>query len=523
MIAHNIIQSVIHRQRTLAALTGLLRGLVIGAAIAIAVDLTRRLTGGWSTPLYSLLPLVVAPALAAFIALRTPRTPEHAANAIDTACNLKDRAITSLELSALPEPSPVQTLALTEAQSHLAAVDPESVVPSTLPPGAWRYALSGILALAIISLPLSQTARTISVSPGVTQHIQAEAKKLAEELQHAQEQAREAKNPAIQKLAGDLKKLADDLKNSDATPREALLKLSEMQAAIRQEQAKFNTALAQQHLKSLGQALASTDTTREAGKALEEGKNQEAAKALDDKTQLPPSAEDRKKLADELKKTAEKMKADGLDEMANATDQLSQAAQNANAKDFSQGAKSLGKLTRDQSQRQKNQEWMDNQLSRLNEAKEQSTQSADAQQQPQDSAPGQTPGQGKGQGDQPPQAQADAEGEGNKSGEGDGNKSKPSSQWGTGKDNDPLGDPTKIAAKRQQEQLTGKLGETGDSESQTSSSPQGKDTAKASYKQVHERYQKLSESVLETEPLPPGQRQTIRKYFQSIRPEEPGQ
>jgi hypothetical protein len=517
---HAPLLAVRRRQRTQAAINQISRAVTLVACLIILAELTRRLIGAPSLFFFNALTLLLCIIAAGVTGYLAPRSLKSSAIAIDTNCHLKDRAITALELSSLSTLSPVQSLALVDAQSHLNTVDARKVIPYTLPPRAWATLLAAALALAFPLLPRSTSLPT-PVSPQLSQQIRTQAQNLADELQKAQDDAQKTQNPTLQKLAGDLKKLAEEIKDSNGTPREALLKLSEMQSAIRQEQAKFNTSLAQQHLKSLGQALASTDATKEAGKALQEGKNQEAAKALDEKTQLPLSSEDRKKLADDLKQAAQKMKADGMDEMANATDQLSQAAQNNNAKDFSQGAKSMGKVARDQAQRQKNQEWMDNQLSKLNDAKEQSTQSADSPSKgDQPGPPSEAQAQGQGKGDQPSQSQANAEGQGTKSGQSQGKKPQASNQWGTGKGDDPLGDQTKLDAKRQQQQLTGQLAGEGDSESQTSSSPQGKDTAKASYRQVHQRYQKLSESVLETEPLPLGQRQTIRRYFQSIRPDD---
>ncbi len=512
------------RQRALSALDGFFRGLAIGAGIAVFLEIARRSTGN-SQPLWltaaAILPLPLSAFLGAILyAFKTP-SDKNAAAAIDARYNLKDRTITALELASLKDPSPIQSLALADAQTHLTQIDPRQVIPLVLPRNARWAALLAAVVLLLAALPSPNHPQGSVTPPQITQNIQKETQKLIEELKKAQEDIKKQDNPQLQNLAKDLQKLAQELKEAAPAPREALAKLSEMQAAIRQEQAKFNTSLAQEHLKSLGQALAANPTTSQAGKALQEGKNQEAAKALDEKTTLPPSAADRNKLARDLKEAADKMQEAGLQDLAQATQKLSDAAQQNNASDFSQGAQSLGKLTRQQDQQKKNDEWMKNQLARLDEAKQNTSNEETKSQEKSDQGQGQpAPGDQQGQGDQQAQGKASTEGEGQKSGESQGQKSSKTDQWGTGEGGDPLGDPTKIDAKRQQEQLTGKLGQSGDSESQTTHTSQGSDKSKASYRDTHQRYQKLSESVLETEPLPLGQRQTIRKYFEAIRPSD---
>ena len=67
--------------------------------------------------------------------------------------------------------------------------------------------------------------------------------------------------------------------------------------------------------------------------------------------------------------------------------------------------------------------------------------------------------------------------------------------------------------------MTGTAGE-GETDFETSSSSEGRQTAQRSYKEVYQKYKKLSETVLENEQIPLGHRQTIRRYFESIRPQQ---
>ncbi len=68
--------------------------------------------------------------------------------------------------------------------------------------------------------------------------------------------------------------------------------------------------------------------------------------------------------------------------------------------------------------------------------------------------------------------------------------------------------------------LTGQLGDEGDTETATVQSPEAEQAAQREYREKYLEYQKLSEAVLESEPIPLGHRQTIRRYFQAIRPDQ---
>jgi hypothetical protein len=94
----------------------------------------------------------------------------------------------------------------------------------------------------------------------------------------------------------------------------------------------------------------------------------------------------------------------------------------------------------------------------------------------------------------------------------------PSNDWGLSTSGNVLGDKTKLQATRKVEEITGNPGE-GPSEMETTHSPEGKQKAARAYKDSYQKYKKMSEDVLDSEPIPLGHRQTIRKYFELIRPQ----
>ena len=55
---------------------------------------------------------------------------------------------------------------------------------------------------------------------------------------------------------------------------------------------------------------------------------------------------------------------------------------------------------------------------------------------------------------------------------------------------------------------------------ETEHSAEGREQAGRSYKEVYQKYQRMSEAVLDSEPIPLGHRQIIRTYFQKIRPQD---
>ena len=80
------------------------------------------------------------------------------------------------------------------------------------------------------------------------------------------------------------------------------------------------------------------------------------------------------------------------------------------------------------------------------------------------------------------------------------------------------GDKTKLDSARKREQVKGQMGE-GDSETETTHMPEGRQTAARTYREQYQKYRRMTEAALNSEPIPLGHRQTIRRYFELIRPQ----
>jgi len=93
----------------------------------------------------------------------------------------------------------------------------------------------------------------------------------------------------------------------------------------------------------------------------------------------------------------------------------------------------------------------------------------------------------------------------------------PSSNFGMTTSGNELGEKTSMLSKREIKEITGEEGD-GASEMETTHTPEGRQTAARGYKDAYKKAMKATEAVLDSEPIPLGHRQTIRRYFESIRP-----
>ena len=80
------------------------------------------------------------------------------------------------------------------------------------------------------------------------------------------------------------------------------------------------------------------------------------------------------------------------------------------------------------------------------------------------------------------------------------------------------GEKTKLNSKRNELQLTGTPGAEGDTDVETTATPEARQKAAREYREKFEKFRKESETVIDGEPIPLGHRQMVKKYFELIRP-----
>ncbi len=361
------LQPVRVRQRLQRALAiggwGLLAGAVIGL-IAAGLNL-------WIGPLMaSWLPLVIA-FVGAAAGLLGGWLWQHelreAAFAVDQHYRLKDRATTALEFAGRQQASVACQLALDDALTHLQGVNPREVVPLRVP-RVVPYAALALLATGMLVALSVWNKPAIAEPLSALDVVVAQADRISDELKELEEFAKEENNAEIEKLVQEIKAATEELRKPGVDTREALAKLSEMQAALQQEQAKYNLAAMDAQLKAVGEALSLAEPLAEAGQALASGQYEKAAEMLEQIEQPKLDRQTEKAVKEKLEAAAKQMTDNEQSSLSQATGQMSQGF-GGDGKKFSEGSKKLAGESRKQGKRKKLSDLLQKQCNCLSECK----------------------------------------------------------------------------------------------------------------------------------------------------------
>ena len=456
-------------------------GLAAGSIGAIGLGVARLLGYPVSTTL-ALGVLVGGPEVAVLLAMFRGKSDKGAAAAVDAHYDLKDRARTALDFETKAEPSVLHTLQIEDAERHLAKVKAGEVAPFRLPKALAYAASLLLLAVGLLVWPVAPGKNANAGPAAPVPSIVAEAEMTIERLKELDELAKSERDPELEKLVKELIEKAEEMKQPGVDLKEALAKLSEMQAKIASQQAQYNVGLVDAQLQSLGAAMQAAEATDAAGSALMDNKFDQAAKELEKLEDPPGDKKEAKTLEEKLNQVAQQMGEVGLGQMSGAAAEMAEGAKGGNTSKFKKAAKSLADLTKGHAGRRRIKTILDGEIEALNESKG-----------------GQCNSEFARRGKMPQKSTA------------------PSNSWGLATSGNVLGDKTKLQANRKVEEITGTEGE-GSSEMETTHSPEGKQQAARAYKDNYQKYKKMSEDVLDSEPIPLGHRQTIRKYFELIRP-----
>ena len=190
-----------------------------------------------------------------------------------------------------------------------------------------------------------------------------------------------------------------------------------------------------------------------------------------------------KAVEEQMKKSAQQMGEVGLGDLADATSEMAEGIKGGKGK-FQRGSRRLAKEVKGQSRRRKINELLQGELGRLNDAKSDIQRNSLAR------------------GKRPEKSAS------------------PSQSFGLSTSGNVRGDQTNLLSKKNLEQVNGPVSDDGPSEVETTHSPEGRQQAARGYRESYHKYRRISESVLDSEPIPLGHRQTIRRYFELIRPEQ---
>ncbi len=474
---------VVRRHRAILMLKSALVGLAVASVAGIYLGVVRLL-GREVSPLAAIGLLVGGPALGLVVGAMASWGWRRAARAVDDHYGLKDRSFTALAFLDKGAGEPLRELQLRDAEGHLTKVSARDVVPFRMP-RLMPYALAMLAAaIALLAWPPLGSRKVEAAAREPLPGAQVTAERIDEYHKELEKFAREQKDKDIEDLAKELEQKVEELNRPGVDQKEFLAKLSEMQAAIQQTQAKYNIGLVDAQLQSLGAAMMSANPTEAAGQALQDGKFDQAAKELEKLEEPPVDKKETRSLEEKLKQLAKAMGDVGLGQMSGATGELADGVKSSNKAKFKKATQTLADIAKGHGKRKRIKQILDAELETLGECKECNSEFATRGKRPEKSTT-------------------------------------PSQSWGLATSGNVIGDKTSLQSKRDVKEITGIEGE-GSSEMETTHSPEGRQTAARGYRESYLKYKKMSESVLDSEPIPLGHRQAIRKYFELIRPEGGG-
>ncbi len=461
------------------------RGLLMGACVAAGLVALRFSSVGEFSVLSGLIALIGMPLLTVTVAgvgclLQKDWLP--AARAIDRQYELKDRTETALAFLNRQQSGVAgqcEELQLEDAAQHLQQVEPQLVVPVRMP-SSWRWTVAALaVAVGLLCWPTDR----LQVSAGPAEaipEIVAEAQQVADNLQELLEQLPENHDPEIDALVKQLQAEAQALQEPGVDLRDALAKLSEMQSELQAVAAQFNVAQTDEQLQGIGEALQSAQALAPAGKALQAGEYDKAADELSKLDNPQLNRQESRAVSDKLKQASAAADQKGLKSLSQAAQEMAEGIENDKPSQAKNGAAKLSECAKQQSNRTKVNDLLKKQCDKLSECKS--------------------------------RCQTNGQSGSNKLAK------NPSLQAGKGTNSQSKGDRTDLASKTNRENIQGPKGEQGAADVETVSSPESDEKAQRGLKEVYHKYRKLSETVLDQENLPLGHRQTIRRYFEAIRP-----
>lgn len=473
------LQQVRQRLKLMMLMKGTGFGLVVGAASALVYALVR-FTVATDLPWQAAPGMLVAGGVfGLMISLMRPARTSVAAKVVDEKYELKDSSLTALQFAAEQDQDALKKLQVQQTEEQLAAVDAKECVPFTLPQRSltWTAGLSVVASLLLLvtnwSIPEVVAAEVLPVA-------KSQATKLQDEMiAELEELAEEMEDPAIDELLKELKEKVDELETEAMDEADMLATLSEMETALAEAREAMNLEQTEAMLKALAEAMKPSEALQMAAGALEEEDYDKAAEELKNIDLKNMSDKERRAVADNMKKMVAKLGKGQKGELSDAIGELAEGLMSKSSGECKKSAARICKACKKQGQCKKAGECMACQLNRLAQCK----------------------GECRGSCNSEKVVKSDS----------------PSQKAGKGSASDIFGKKTNLDSSRREEQLTGQHSD-GPSETEITQAPEGEQEAARQFAAKYRKFQREAEAVLNSEPLPMGHRETVRKYFESIRP-----
>jgi len=406
----------------------------------------------------------------------------------DAKFGLPDHLLTSSELPSGEGEGWVR-LQHEDTIARLRAVDWQGSWPLCWPRCSALAGGAAVVLAALLALLLTTYAPGIPEAAGPAGLLN-EAAAVEELLKDWEKAAERTADPELKNLLAELQPLREQLPKM--TEREMLLALSKIEnklEALREaagkeslEASAADMAAAFENVEGLS-ALAAALRQKNFAKA-EKLAEKEAEKLSRPGAEIPQGAE---QAGEHMSKVAQKLAKTGCAEASSALQQASQSTAKKDPAGLGQAMSQLSKSLAREASRQAASRRLGLQLAQIGECK---------------GGLGEGEGPGAGLSLLPKLSEMKSPGQ------------------GAGGETDPnrVGDPTRSDPARSQENLTGTAGE-GESEAETlSSDAPGGEAPRSGKAAQFAPYEKLSQQAIADESLPLAYRQTIKKYFEAIRP-----
>ena len=434
------------------------------------------------------LPVLAVVIFAASILIGFARSysPASAARLIDKHHQLKDRILTAIALLRRNHHTPMEQLQIEDTAEHVAIVQPQTVYPIGLPKMFWIVLI--VFALNVAGTTIMQHWSSGGAEAAVQTALTDEYVLLLEEIAAKTEELAQMHidEQSLPELSEQLKTLTHRFETLKMDTRETLLTLSEMEDAFQSALDALRLETMDELLQNLAKTFELADQTLPISAALEQGDYGQAAlelKKLDAESLESLSQPERNAMSEQMQAIAESAEEQNQKPLQEAAQAMSDA--------LKEGDSEAGKAAADALANEVEQHGIRMDIGRQLAIQ----QTALAEMKAED-------------------GMAMSGGKGTEKSEKDGET------WGSGTAGDPqTGQETQLESERQQQLLTGMLGDEGDSLKEMLESQEM--TESQSFRQYREQfhnYERMSEAVLDTEPIPLGQRHVIRRYFESIRP-----
>ena len=447
-------------------------------------------------------------AVAVGLFLGSRKTMTAAADLVDRHLGLKERMISALEFSGLNDPQPLHVWQMEDTSERIRDASSAVIVPWEWRRNAGPF-LVGIVLFAVIGSvgPVGLDAQAhVPPAPAAVMGESEELLSTLEELLAMEEELSEEVSAMLEQL----RETASRMQEPGTNMEEALEILGKMRNQVQRSAAELNTAVTERMMQSMAELLKTSSATASIGESLSRADYEQAAKDMDALAQsmdekAPSMFKDAASMDQGLRDLAAKMSQAGLKNWSREVEGLRQAMKSS---DQSACKRCMGKMSsqcRSLALQKRMSALMNRQLRQLASCRQNLNKgycrscmgSGQCQ-------GGQCRGRGIGRSlvQQLKFEKSD----------------NPSQKAGTAVHANPYGAETELDADRTMEALSGEM-TAGTSEFEIELGADEQQTAARGYREVYSRYKKMSDQALASEPIPPGYRYTIKRYFESIRPQ----